>query len=126
MTGIFNNCPPKPRYTFVWGIETVLNYLSKLPENLSLPIKVLSHKLALILSLTIASRVSGICYLNTEDMVKFEDKYVFEFHKLSKSWRNDRPQQSTISRILCLPAKSKTLCSTNHKVISTGNKSMEE
>ena len=41
MTGIFNNCPPKPRYTFVWDIETVLNYLSKLPDNLGLPIRVL-------------------------------------------------------------------------------------
>ena len=28
MTLIFNNRPPKPRYTFVWDIETVLNHLS--------------------------------------------------------------------------------------------------
>ena len=74
MTGIFNNRPPKPRYTFVWDIETVLNYLSKLPDNLNLPIRVLSHKLALLLSLTAASRVSEICCLNTEYMVEFEDK----------------------------------------------------
>ena len=57
MTGIFNNRPPKPRYTFVWDIETVLNYLSELPDNLSLSIRVLSHKLSLLLSLTAASRV---------------------------------------------------------------------
>ena len=67
MTGIFNNRPPKPRYTFVWDIETVLNYLSKLPDNLSLPIRVLSHKLGLLLSLTAASGVSEICYLNNDD-----------------------------------------------------------
>ena len=24
MTGIFNNCPPKPRYTFVWDIEILI------------------------------------------------------------------------------------------------------
>ena len=66
MAGIFNNRPPKTRYTFVWDIETVLNYLSKLPDNLSLPIRILSHKLALLLSLTAASRVSEICYLDTE------------------------------------------------------------
>ena len=35
MTGIFNNHPPKPSYTFIWDIETVLNYLSKLPDDLS-------------------------------------------------------------------------------------------
>ena len=65
MTGIFNNRPPKPRYTFVWDIETVLNYLSKLSNNLSLPIRVLSHELALLLSLMAASRVSETYYLNT-------------------------------------------------------------
>ena len=67
MTDIFNYRPPKPRYTFVWDIERVLNYLSKLPDNLSMPIRVLSHKLALLLSLTAALRVSEIFYLNTDD-----------------------------------------------------------
>ena len=61
MTGIFNNHPLKPRYTLVWDIEKVLNYLSKLPYNLNLPIRVLSHRLVLLLSLTSASRVSEIC-----------------------------------------------------------------
>ena len=90
-SGFFNNRPPKPRYAFVWDIETVLNYLSKLPDNLSLPVRVLSHKLVLLLSLTGASRVSEICYLNTEYMVEFEDKYVSEFHKLTKSLRKGSP-----------------------------------
>ena len=94
MTGIFNNRPPKPRYTFVWDIETVLNYLSKLPDNLNLPIRVLSHKLALLLSLTVALRVSEICCSNTEYMVEFEDKYVFKFYKLTKSWKKGRPPLS--------------------------------
>ena len=84
MTSIFNNRLPKPRYTFVWDIETVLNNLSKLSDNLSLPIRALSHKLALLLSLTAASRVSERSYLNTQYMVEFEDKYNF---KLTKSWR---------------------------------------
>ena len=94
MAGIYNNRPHKPRRPFVWDIETVLNYLSKLPDNLNLPIRVLSHKLALLLSLTAASRVSEICCLNTEYMVEFEDKYVFKFHKLTKSWRKGRPPLS--------------------------------
>ena len=66
MKGIFNNRPPKPRCTFAWNIETVLTYISKLADNLSLPIRVLSHKLALLLYLTAASRLSEICHLNTE------------------------------------------------------------
>ena len=73
MTGIFNNRPPKTRYTFVWDIEKVLNDLSKLPDNLILPMRVLSQKLALLLSLTVASRVSEICHLNSEYMIEVED-----------------------------------------------------
>ena len=120
--GIFNNY--KLRYTFVWDIETVLNYLSKLPDNLSLPITVLSHKFAFLLSLTAVSRFSEICYLNTEYIIEFQDKNVFTFHKLTKSWRKDRPP---LSAILCLPAKSKILCSIRHKAISTtGKTSMAE
>ena len=54
-------------------------------------IRLLSHKLAIILSLAAASRVSEICYLITEYVVEFEYKYVFTFHKLNKSWRKGRP-----------------------------------
>ena len=62
MTVIFKNCRAKPRYTFVWDIETVLNYLSKFPDNLSLLIRVLSHKLTLLQSLTAVSKISDMCY----------------------------------------------------------------
>ena len=53
-----------------------LNYLSKLPDNLSLPIRVLSHKLGLLLYLIGASRASETCYLNTEYMIEFEDMFL--------------------------------------------------
>ena len=33
MTGVFNKMPPKPRYCFVWDVETVLKYLKCLPPN---------------------------------------------------------------------------------------------
>ena len=85
MTGIFNNRPPKPRYNFVWDIKKVLNYLSKLPDNLSLPIRVISHKLALLLSLKVASKVTEIFGLNIEYTVEFENKIGFTFHKLTDS-----------------------------------------
>ena len=65
--------------------QTILNYCSKLPDNLSLPIRLLSHKVGLLLCLTGASRASETRYLNTEYMIEFEDKYVFTFRKLTKS-----------------------------------------
>ena len=106
-TGIFNNCPPKPRYTFVWDIEKVLNYLSKLPDNLSLPIRVISHKLALLLSLTVASRVTEIFGLNIEYTIEFEDKIGFTFHKLTDSWRKGRP---LLSVEICVYRQNPNLC----------------
>ena len=107
MTGIFNNRPPKPRCTFVWDIDTVSYYLSKLPDNLSLLVRVSSHKLALLLSLTAASRVSEIRFLNAEYMVELEDKYVFKFHKLTKIWRKGRPP---LSVEFCASQQNPKLC----------------
>ena len=92
--GIFNNRPPKPRYIFVCDIETTLNYLSKLPDKLGLLLRVSCHKLALLLSLKEISRFSKICYLNNGYMIEFEDKYVFTFYKLTKSWSTSRPPLS--------------------------------
>ena len=43
MTGIFKNRPLKQRKTFLWDIETVLNHLTELPDNSSLPKRTLSH-----------------------------------------------------------------------------------
>ena len=91
MKGIFNKRPPKPKFTFVWDIEKALNYLSELPDNLNLSVKLLTQKLALLLALTAASRGSEICYLNTKYMVELDDKYIFTFDKLTKSWRQGQP-----------------------------------
>ena len=59
-----------------------------------MPIRVLSHKLALFLSLTAASRVSEICQLNTEYIIEVDDKIIFTFDKLTKSWKKGRPPLS--------------------------------
>ena len=40
MAGVYNKRPPKPRYCFVWDVETVLRYLKSLPVN-----KLLSTKM---------------------------------------------------------------------------------
>ena len=72
MTDIFNK-RPKHRFTFVWDIyKKISNHLNKL-----LPVNLLSHKLALLLALTAATKSLEICYLNTEYIiVKLDDKYI--------------------------------------------------
>ena len=52
---------------------------NELRDNLNLPVKLLSQKLALLLALTAAARSSKIGYLNIEYMVKLGHKYIFTF-----------------------------------------------
>ena len=61
--GVFNNRPPKPRYTFVWDVDKVLEYLKGL-DSATLSDKLLTVKLTMLLSLTAASRCSELKYLD--------------------------------------------------------------
>ena len=60
MSGIFNKRPPQPKYSFIWDVETVLDFLWKLPGNYLLSGKLLTLKVSMLLSLLFASRVSEI------------------------------------------------------------------
>lgn len=51
MTGVFNQRPPQLRYTVIWDVEAVLNYLRPLSQNNLLWDKLLNLKLALLLAL---------------------------------------------------------------------------
>ena len=90
MTGIFNKNPPKPRYNFVWDVEQVLVYLNKLSENVELSDRVLTLKLSVLLALTSACRVSEIKYLDTRYMIKSHTSVIFQFSKITKSWRRGK------------------------------------
>ena len=50
MTGIFNQRPPQPRYTFTWDVETVLLYLRSQPEGQYFSDKGLTLKLVILLA----------------------------------------------------------------------------
>ena len=74
MTGVFNKMPPKPRFCFVWDVETVLKYLKCLPPNDLLSEKMLILKLTMLLALTSASRCSEIKNLDINYLAKSESK----------------------------------------------------
>ena len=57
MAGVYNKRPPKPRYCFVWDVETVLRYLKSLPVNKLLSTKMLTLKLTMLLTLTSALKM---------------------------------------------------------------------
>ena len=88
---VFNNRPPQPRYIFVQGVESVINYIKtkwKNKENLSE--KYLAYRFVILMALTSASSASAILCHDVRFMVKLEDTYIFTFHKLHKSWRKGK------------------------------------
>ena len=77
LVAVYNIRPPQPRYTFIWDIEKVIDFLatSNFPSELSL--KHLTLKLTMLLALTSAARASEIGfvkdprYLNLEILSSF-------------------------------------------------------
>ena len=64
LKGMFNNRPPKPRYSHTWEVSSVTTYLVSLGSNKSLSLKHLSWKLAMLFSLTCPERVSALTKLD--------------------------------------------------------------
>ena len=92
LKGVFNQRPPQPRYVFIWDVQTVLNHIkSEWGCVEALSDKLLTLKLVMLLALTSASRSSAIHHLDIRYKVKYNEKYVFKFHKLHKSWRYGKP-----------------------------------
>ena len=59
LTGVFNQRPPQPRYTFVWDVEIVLVCLkASMSDNSHLSDKDLTRKLPVLITLSSASTAS--------------------------------------------------------------------
>ena len=62
--GMFNNRPPKPRYSHTGEVSLMTTHLASLGSNRSLSLKQLSWKLAMLFSLTCPERVSALTKLD--------------------------------------------------------------
>ena len=87
MSGIFNKRPPQPKYSFIWDVETVLDFLRKLPGNDLLSDRLLTLKVSMSLSLLSTSRVSGITNLRVDYLTKHSSVYIFAISHLTKTCR---------------------------------------
>ena len=90
MSGIFNKRPPQPKYPFIWDVETVLDFLRKLPGNDLLSDKLLTLKVSMLLSLLSASRVSEIINLRVDYLTKHSSVYTFVTPHLTKTCRRGK------------------------------------
>ena len=105
---VFNNKSPQLKYNFIWDVQLVLDYLKKeLKINSNLSDKLMTYKVAMSLTLTSGFRIRDLHILNTRFMVSSSQKYVFEFYKLHKSWRQG---QKPITLEVVAFSKDKDLC----------------
>ena len=66
LKGAFNTRPPMPKYEKTWEVHRVTVYLRSLGENSDLGLKLLTHKLAMLLALVSAHRSSDLVRLTLQ------------------------------------------------------------
>lgn len=106
MTGFFNIKPPKPRYSHTWDVSIVLKFLVTLRPLHSLSLKMLTHKLAMLLVLVTGQRCQTIVNL---DLNYFSEgsEIVFTF---AAPLKHDRPGTSPQRIVLSSYPPNVDLC----------------
>ena len=94
LKGVYNLRPPAPKYTTTWDVDTVLDYLSNLPDNESLSLQQLSHKLTMLLALTNADRCSDLAALNLSYRTYLGNGVRFLIPGLTKTRSSGPPLES--------------------------------
>ena len=94
MGGIFNEKPPKPKYSEFWDVGEVLDEVRLWGENETLQPRELTWKLALLIALTTAGRSSDLALLTTQYMVMETDSAVFYIAGLPKTRKPGKKQPS--------------------------------
>jgi hypothetical protein len=102
MTGVFQEKPPQPRYTDTWDVDIVLNHLASLGSNEGLSDSQLTHKLAMLLALTTASRASEIQALDVGYLLDKGPEMTFT---LPQHIKTSRVGQKPHNHLAFLPSK---------------------
>ncbi len=85
--GVFALRPPKPRYSEVWDVRIVLNYLRSLSPMKLLGLRDLTLKLCMLIALTSAQRCQTLHLLDIRNMQITKNKITFYVDKLLKQSR---------------------------------------
>lgn len=92
MRGIGLTNPPKPRYSHTWSVKVVTNYIQGLQDNNQLSLKLLSHKLVILLLLSSGRRSCEITSLDLNYMIRKPEGILFSLPILTKTQKgNTRP-----------------------------------
>lgn len=82
--GVFNLHPPNPRYSEVWDVKLVLNYLRTLSPIVTLRLRDLTLKLCMLIALLSAQRCQTLHLLRTDNMKIKANSVIFIIKDLLK------------------------------------------
>ena len=85
LAGVYNIRPRQPRYTFIWDVKKVIDFLATLNSPRELNSKDLTLKLTMLLALTSATKASEIGFLDIRYLIKYSSGYTFHFGKNTKT-----------------------------------------
>ena len=89
MKGVYNLRPVRSRYSQIWDISCVLQYLRKLsPISKKLSLKTLTLKCVILLALTLASRSKSLHLLSIDNMKKGFSSYTLNYSGLLRQSRS--------------------------------------
>ena len=89
---VMNLRPPQPRYETTWDVTVVLQYIESLGSSDSLPLQILSWKLAMLLALTRPSRSADLTRLDLRFRRYTPEGVVFQEAGLAKQSRQKNPK----------------------------------
>ena len=87
-------CPPQPRYSNFWSVDKVLIWLVELGDNTTMPLRLLSYKLTLLLLLVSSQRGQTILALHTDRMDCRKSSITFRMRTLLKHNQVGQPLDS--------------------------------
>ena len=95
LAGVYNIRTSQPRYSFIWDVKKVIDYLATLNSPSELSLKVRTLKLTMSLALT-----SEIGFLNIRYLIKHSSGYTFHFEKNTKTSKKSEPRDPIKFHIL--------------------------
>ena len=87
LKGVFKLRTPTPRYSRIWDVKVVLNYLRGVSPASKLTLQLLTLKISMLLALTTAQRVQTIQSLHLDKMTFMGDTVEFHVDDLLKQSR---------------------------------------
>ncbi|KAJ8031599.1 hypothetical protein HOLleu_24840 [Holothuria leucospilota] len=107
LKGIFSTYPPMPRYTEIWNVSLVLDYIRGLPPVEELDLKMLSLKLCFLVAITSAQRLQTLHLLQLDQLTLNDDSAVF---RVTKFLKQNRPGNVGFEVLLEAYPKDERLC----------------